>query len=98
MKSTSDLANFLRNTSNDPSFDLQSKNKLDNPLNFVINDVMKCVRISNCVFHFQLENTAYLVSFCLNLKDIEKIITDQYSSLTVNKKYNKIYYDVILIN
>lgn len=96
MKNTSDLANFLRTSFNDPSYDLQSKYRLSQSVSFKISEVLKFTRISNCVFYFQLEKSSFLVSLCFNSKDIDRIISKEYSSMILQRKYNKIFYDIIL--
>lgn len=96
MKNTSDLANFLRTSFNDPSYDLRSKYKLSQPVCIKVSEVLKCTRISNCLFYFQLEKSSFLISLCFNAEDIERIIDKKYSSLILQKKYNKIFYDIIL--
>ncbi|WUR02736.1 uncharacterized protein VNE69_02255 [Vairimorpha necatrix] len=95
MRNTFELGKYLRSNTN-PKIDLKNMKKLEDPEIINIKEIENCTKITKYLFFIKSHTEKYFVSLILNEEEIKKIENREFTTIKLNKKYNKIYYDVEL--
>jgi len=98
MHNTFELDKYLRSNIENPYNDLCKKYLLDNKVNINVEDIKEITKLSKYAFFIRTYKNEYIVSFVMNKDKLKEFEVKKFNLIILCRKYNKIYYDVQIIN
>lgn len=98
MHNTFELDKYLRSNIENPYNDLCKKYLLDNKVNINVEDIKEITKLSKYAFFIKTYKSEYIVSFVMNKDKLKEFEVKKFNLIILCRKYNKIYYDVHIIN